>query len=105
MSSEVTARVAEMVEPVLSASGIELVDIEYLSEGGHMVLRIFIDTESGITMNEIGSVSREISTLLDVENIVDGRYSLEVSSPGLERPLRKPSHFKDAVGKAARIKQ
>jgi ribosome maturation factor RimP len=97
-------RVRAVIEPQLEAEGIELVDLEYVAEYGTKILRLFVDNESGIGIDEITRVSREVSMLLDVEDLIEERYSLEVSSPGLARPLVKPAHFANAIGKAVKIK-
>ena len=104
MDFDIENRVRELVEPVVIDLGFELVDAEFVQAHGGWVLRLYIDKPGGITIDEITRVSREASTLLDVEDFMPGRYSLEVSSPGLERPLVKPEHFLAAIGKSARIK-
>ena len=72
---------------------VELVDIEYLSEHGRWVLRIYVDQEGGITLDGCARVSREIGDLIDVKDILQHEYVLEVSSPGLNRPLKKEKDF------------
>ncbi|MGI9259544.1 MAG: ribosome maturation factor RimP [Gammaproteobacteria bacterium] len=82
----------ELLEPPLEALGYELVDLE--SRTGHDgLLRIYIDSESGIDLDDCERVSHQISAVLDVEDPIPGRYALEVSSPGLDRSLRKREHF------------
>jgi len=97
-------KVAQLVEPVLDEMGFELVDIEYLSEHGRMVLRVYADKEGGITLDDCASVSRQIGDLIDVKGIVRHGYVLEVSSPGLNRPLKKENDFLRAVGEKIKIK-
>lgn len=104
MDFDIENRVRELVEPVVEDLGFELVQVEYVQAHGGWVLRLFVDKPGGITIAEITLVSREAGTLLDVEDFMPKRYSLEVSSPGLERPLVKPEHFLGAVGKLARIR-
>jgi ribosome maturation factor RimP len=103
-SDVVIGQVIEIIEPILAEMGFELVDIEYLSEYGRRVLRIYVDTENGITLDDCALVSREIGNLLDIRDIVQHEYVLEVSSPGLNRPLRKEEDFLRAVGKRVKAR-
>jgi len=84
--------------------GVELVDLEFRKEGSGMVLRLFIDKPGGILLDDCSAVSRELAELLDVEEIVPGNYSLEVSSPGLNRPLTKPADYTRYAGKLVKIR-
>ena len=93
-------RVRALVEPVLEAEGVELVDA--LFSGG--ALRIFVDRPGGIDLDAISAVSTTVSRLLDEHDPVPGHYTLEVSSPGLERPLRRPEHFRRFVGTTVAVK-
>ena len=97
-------RVEVLILPVLEDLELELVDIEYQREGRGWVLRLYLDKEGGITLDDCAVASREISTLLDVEDVVDTAYNLEVSSPGLDRPLKKLEHFARFKGEPAKIK-
>lgn len=97
-------RVIQLVEPVLDDMGFELVDIEYLSERGRWVLRVYADKKGGITLDDCAFVSRQIGDLIDVKDIIQHEYVLEVSSPGLNRPLKKERDFLLAVGKKVKIK-
>jgi ribosome maturation factor RimP len=93
-----------VVEPVVAGQGYELVDVEWKNESG-WVLRAFIDKPSGaITLDDCTAVSRELSAVLDVADAIACAYSLEVSSPGLNRPLRKESDFARFIGKKAKIR-
>ncbi|WP_028320958.1 ribosome maturation factor RimP [Desulfatiglans anilini] len=104
MSTEkVLEAVEELIDPVLQEQGCELVDLEYLQEGGRWILRIFVDLPGGITLEDCARLSREIGDLLDIRDVVEHEYVLEVSSPGLDRPLRKAKHFEGAIGKRVRI--
>lgn len=96
-------KVAGIIGPVIKALGIELDNIELHSERGRLLLRVFIDKEEGVTIDDCELVSREISSVLDVEDPVQRAYTLEVSSPGLDRPLRRPKDFRRASGKRARV--
>jgi len=95
----------DLVRRAVEALGYELVGVEYLSQArsGHL-LRIYIDSEQGIGLGDCEKVSHQVSGLLDVENPIRGDYSLEVSSPGLDRPLFEKAHFARFVGEVARVK-
>ncbi|MDE0066360.1 MAG: ribosome maturation factor RimP [Acidimicrobiaceae bacterium] len=93
-------RVRELVIPVVEAESADLYDVEH--NGG--VLRVLVDADGGIGIDEIKRISRALSRRLDEEDPMPGRYTLEVSSPGLERPLRTPDHFRCAVGEDVKIK-
>ena len=93
-----------MLEPILDEMGFELVDVEYLSNYGKWVLRLYIDKEEGVTIDDCVSVSREIGDLIDIKGVVTHEYTLEVSSPGINRPLRKEKDFVRAVGKKVKVK-
>ena len=97
-------RVAELSGPLLTALGLELVDCEYKKEGRTMVLRLFIDREGGLSLDDCAAVSRELSEILDVEDVIPAEYTLEVSSPGLCRPLKKAADYQRYVGRLAKIK-
>lgn len=96
-------KVRSLVEPVLEPLGYELVDARFLTEHGRPILRLFVDREGGVTIGDCERVSREIETLLEVEGVLGGRSVLEVSSPGLDRPLTKPAHFEKYAGKVAAV--
>ncbi len=102
--SRVVEQVEQLVLPVVADLGLELVDIEYQREAHGWVLRLYLDKDGGITLDDCAEASREISTLLDVEDIVDSVYTLEVSSPGIERPLKKLADFERFSGKQATIR-
>lgn len=94
----------DLLSPVVTAMGYELLGIEHIAQGRHSVLRIFIDQPAGITVEDCEQVSRQVSALLDVEDPIKGNYSLEVSSPGLDRPLFEAEHFARFIGEVAQIK-
>lgn len=100
----VTQEVAGFVEPILEEMGYELVDVAYVSRNGRWVLQLFIDKEGGVTIDDCAAVSREIGDLIDVRDIISHEYVLEVSSPGLDRPLKKMKDFRWAVGRKVRIR-
>ena len=98
-NSEIVARIRALIEPLLDAEEIELVDIELKGKVGSQVLRIFVDVEGGIHLDRCESLSRDISTELDLEDILPGKYRLEVSSPGTDRPLKTMNDFKRNIGR------
>ena len=100
----VVTQVWKLAEPLVLHEGMEVVDIEYRRERGGLVLRLFLDREGGIDLDHLTRVSRQLSDLLDVHDVVPGSYTLEVSSPGINRRLRKPEHFRRYVGKRVRIR-
>lgn len=91
--ADILARVREVVKPIIQSEGMELVDLEYRRENRGRVLRLYIDQEGGVTLNDCASISHEIDRNLEVEGIPPGGYTLEVSSPGLNRPLKKEADF------------
>lgn len=101
---EVVDRVSLLAENLLTPQGMELVDIEYKREGRHMVLRLFVDRAGGITLDDCALVSRELSEILDVEDFISEIYTLEVSSPGLNRPLKKESDYERYQGRLVKVK-
>lgn len=100
----VVERVRQLVEPLVARERLELVDVEYLREGGRWVLRLFIDKPGGVSLDDCQDLSRQVDKLLDVEDVIETRYALEVSSPGIERPLRTPAHFERFTGRLAEVK-
>ncbi len=98
----IVEKVRELVEPIIKNMGYRLFDIEFKSEKG-WVLRIILDKDGGITIGDCEEVSKKISALLDVEDIIPVSYFLEVSSPGLTRELTKPSHFEFFQGRYIRV--
>ncbi len=96
--------VEALVRPVVEASGLELWDVTFRKEGGRMVLRVTVDQKGGVDLDTISETSERLSRRLDLEGFGRGRYSLEVSSPGLERPLKEPRHFARSVGEKVKVK-
>src|SRR5919106_3538082 len=88
-----TMELEAVVRPVVEAAGLELVDVTFRREAGRRILRVTVDREGGVDLGAISLVSERISRRLDVEGFEPGPYSLEVSSPGVERPLRRPADF------------
>lgn len=104
MSEFVIEQVEEFANALLPSMGLELVEVQFRREGHGWVLRIFIDNEEGITVDHCADVSREVSDFLDVEDLIDHPFNLEVSSPGLERPLKSLGDFERFKGRKARVK-
>ena len=94
----------DLVEPILDDFGTELVDLEFKQEGPEWFLRIFVDKEGGVNLDDCAEVSREVSAILEVEDIIDRAYRLEVSSPGIDRPLKKPQDFERFTGERVKVK-
>jgi len=97
-------KIGAMIEPSLDALGYELVGVEYTAQGKHSLLRIYIDTEEGVDVNDCQKASQQISGVLDVEEPLSGQYTLEVSSPGIERPLFTAAHFERFAGERAEVR-
>ena len=96
-------RIRRLIEEVVESQGYELVDAEFKGAGGHSVLRIFIDRPGGISHHDCQLVSEQVGTVLDVEDLIPSSYTLEVSSPGLDRKLVKETDYTRFDGKLARI--
>lgn len=96
--------VESLAEPIALSMGLEVVAVEYVPGYGGRVLRIYIDKPSGVTIDDCTDFSREFSTVLDVEDPIPDRYTLEVSSPGLDRILKKEKDFKKFAGRQAKIR-
>ena len=97
-------RTEELITPILDRMNFELVDVEYVKEGGTWYLRAYIDKEGGVLVDDCAIVSRQISGVLDVEDPIAVEYTLEVSSPGMERPLFTLEQFAKYVGEQVKIK-
>jgi ribosome maturation factor RimP len=105
----VTEKAWQIAEPILRNEGLELIDVEYGREGGNWVLRLFIDKPGsapgqGVGIDDCQRASHAVETAIDVEDFIPHEYSLEVSSPGIERPLTKPEHFVRYVGRKVQVK-
>jgi ribosome maturation factor RimP len=94
----------KLLEPVVEQLGFELADVELRLGGQDGLLRLYIDKDGGIDVEDCQSVSRQVSAILDVEDPLPGNYTLEVSSPGLDRTLTKPAHFQRFMGEDIRVK-
>jgi ribosome maturation factor RimP len=93
-----------LVRPVVEGAGFELFDVVFGGSGGTRILRVTVDRDGRLDVDTIASLSDKIARRLDLEGFGDGRYELEVSSPGIERPLRTPAHYTRAVGERVKVK-
>ena len=103
-SESVADQTRRLLEPVISRDGFELVEVEWGREGTSWVLRLYVDRPGGVTIEHCQELSRTIEPILDVEDFIEPAYNLEVSSPGLDRPLRKPADFERFAGQRAHVK-
>ncbi|MDB5052047.1 MAG: ribosome maturation factor RimP [Bacilli bacterium] len=99
MSSQIKSIIEAMLNPFMEEHGFELVDVEYLKEGSNWFLRIYVDKEQGIDIDDCGKISEFLSTELDEKDPIPTAYFLEVSSPGAERPLKKPDDYRKSIDK------
>jgi len=104
MAETVKKQVEALALPVLEELGLELIEVQYRREQSGWVLRLIIDKQEGVSLDDCTTVSREISQLLDIEDFIDQAYNLEVSSPGLDRPLKNMADFQRFTGRKAKIK-
>ncbi len=108
MAAIVNEKTAErawtLLEPILVRDGFEIVEVEWAREAGGQVLRVYIDRPGGVTIDDCQAVSRTVDPILEVEDLVEGAWQLEVSSPGLDRPLRKPADFARFAGQRAKVR-
>jgi len=104
MADVVNKRVETVALPLLEELGLELVEVQFRREQSGWVLRLIIDKQGGVNLEDCTAVSRELSQLLDIEDFVDQAYNLEVSSPGLDRPLKSMADFQRFTGRKAKIK-
>lgn len=93
-----------MLRPAVEEVGKELLGIEFISAGNHSVLRLFIDHENGINVDDCAEVSRQVGAILDVEDPISTEYNLEVSSPGLDRPLFTIEHYQAVIGETVNVR-
>lgn len=100
---QTASKLQELLNPVVTAMGYELLGVELHPRAGGALLRVYIDKEEGVGLDDCQRVSHQISGLLDVEDPIPGRYTLEVSSPGLDRPLFSAAHFMRFAGHQARL--
>ena len=107
MNETVAERVWQLAEPLVAQEGLEIVDVEFRRENRGLVLRLYLDQaggEGGVSLDELTRISRQLGDILDVHDAVPGSYNLEVSSPGINRRLRRPDHFRRYLGKKIRVR-
>ena len=102
--ASIEEKVTKLVEPIIENLGYELYDVEYAKEGKNYFLRIFIDNEKGIDLNDCEKVNDALNEILDKENYIKEQYFLEISSPGIERVLRKDKHLEKNIGEEVNVK-
>ena len=103
-AKNIAGRVKELLEPTVNGLGYVLWDVEYVKEGAEWFLRITLDNEEGININDCEKVHMEISPMLDEADPIEGSYRLEVSSPGIERDLKNPMHYNACIGWDVEVK-
>ncbi len=99
-----SAQLRKVLEAGVQGQGFELVEVELSGTGRHTLLRVYIDSPAGVTVDDCARVSNQLSAILDVEDLIDGRYTLEVSSPGLDRPLVTPEDFTRFTGEMIKVR-
>lgn len=97
-------KLTEMLRPAVDETGKELLGVEFISAGNNSILRVFIEHENGIDVDDCAEVSRQIGAILDVEDPISSEYNLEVSSPGLDRPLFTKAHYEMVIGEEIQAK-
>ena len=102
--AKVTDVVAQLAQPIVEQAGCTLWDVGYVKEAGEWFLRVYIDKEGGVDINDCEAVSRPLSDLLDEADPIQGSYTFEVSSAGLDRPLKKPEHFAACAGQQVDVR-
>ena len=102
--AKVTDVVAQLAQPIVEQAGCTLWDVEYVKEAGEWFLRVYIDKEGGVGIEDCEAVSRPVSDLLDEADPIQGGYTFEVSSAGLDRPLKKPEHFAHCAGQQVEVR-
>ena len=102
--SQLEKKLTDMLNAPVEALGFELVGIEFIRAGKHSTLRVYIDSENGVDVDDCADVSYQVSAVLDVEDPITTEYNLEVSSPGMDRPLFKPEHYAKVLGEEISVK-
>lgn len=102
--SQLEKKLTEMLAAPVEAVGFELVGLEFIRAGKHSTLRLYIDSENGVEVDDCGKVSHQVSAVLDVEDPITTEYNLEVSSPGMDKPLFKPAHYQQVVDQTISVK-
>ena len=102
--SQLEKKLDAMLEAPVAALGYELLGVEFVRAGKHSTLRVYIDSENGIDVDDCADVSHQVSAVLDVEDPISTEYNLEVSSPGLDRPLFKPAHYANVLNEVVELR-
>ena len=102
--SQLEKKLTEMLEAPVEAIGFELVGVEFIRAGKHSTLRLYIDSENGVEVDDCANVSRQVGSVLDVEDPITTEYNLEVSSPGMDKPLFKPAHYQQVLAQTISVK-
>ena len=102
--AKIAEKVFSIINPIVFDMGYELLGIDYVASGKNSVLRLYIDCEEGVGVNDCETVSRQVSAIMDVEDPINGQYNLEVSSPGIERPLFVIAHYQRFLGYDVRLR-
>ncbi|CAC9997142.1 Bacterial ribosome SSU maturation protein RimP [uncultured Gammaproteobacteria bacterium] len=102
--AKITDKIEALIQPVIEDMGYELVGIEYIASGKHSILRVYIDSDQGIGLNDCETVSHQLSSIFDVEDPIMTQYNLEVSSPGVERPLFNIEHYQRFLGHDVKLR-
>ena len=97
-------RLDTVIEPAIIAMGYEYVGCQFLQEGQGQVLRVYVDSTAGVSIDACGQLSRQVASVLDVEDVIKSSYRLEVSSPGIDRPLFKLAHYEQSVGREVKFR-
>ena len=102
--TEIESKTEALLQPIAEANGVEIYDVEFVKEAGETYLRAFIDQEGGVNINDCVNVNHALSDALDVDDFIDEAYTLEVSSPGLGRQLKKDRHLQRSIGQEVELK-
>ncbi len=102
--SQLEKKLTDMLSAPVAAIGLELIGLEFVRAGKHSTLRLFVDSENGIDVDDCAEASRQVSAVLDIEDPITTEYNLEVSSPGMDRPLFKPAHYQQVVNQTISVK-
>jgi len=103
IKASIVQKVTQIADPIILEEGLELVDVEYLKAGKNWILRVYIDKPGGVNLDDCQNLSRQLSDLIDINETIATPFTLEVSSPGLDRPLKKVEDYIRFIGKKARI--
>ena len=103
-TSDLAGQIWTLFEPIITREGMHVIEVEYRKESPGWVLRFYIDREGGVSVDDCARISRMVSDILDAGDLIPTSYTLEVSSPGLNRPLRKWEHFRDQLGKVIEVR-